>query len=131
MRLVVFILLSQVLVSMALANEHDQRMAQILEEYKVEPFGKRQRQRARIYCSNSRKKIIERTCIISVDGPGVFAPDIVYEKLNGRAALELSDLLIEYGIHPEGRRGVQNLEISCRLKSKNLPTSVRCRVIHV
>lgn len=130
MRLILTLLFAVLtLNAFALISNSSVELSRVLTENKVEPTGKRQRQGATAYCDIPRKnKMGEVECQIIVGTPGLI-PNTVYEELRGEKARELSDLLSQFGVKPEGKRGVQRADITCRIPKKSQDKTTTCRVI--
>jgi hypothetical protein len=93
------------------------RMVKFLIENKVEPWGKRKNQRAYLFCKNKTGPV----CDITVAGLGNELNE-VYEVLKGNKALELSQLLIEFGYRPQGKKQKQEVDLVCNeSKTTHLP----------
>lgn len=113
----------------ALISDRSIELSRVLAENKVLPSGKRQTQAATAYCEIPRKsKTGEPECQIIVGAPGNVL-NSVYEELRGEKAQELSDLLIQFKVRPDGKRGIQRADITCRLPKNKLEQPTECKVI--
>lgn len=110
----------------AQSEDRDPRMVKILSLNKVTPWGKRSLQEASLVCKTSRKHKIETLfCSIEVTPPGNELP-IVYEELHGERAIELSGLLVEFGVRPSGKHSYQKADIRCQTPKKHPELSSYC-----
>ena len=99
--------------SSALMDKHE-HMIQILKENKVQPQRRRQVQTATLECRKPLRLGGEIVCFVIVEG-GYNLPNEVYEKLHGEKAVELSNLLLEFGVTPQLKRSIQRADVRCRL----------------
>jgi hypothetical protein len=113
----------------ALISDRSIELSRVLSENQVLPSGKRQTQAATAYCEiplKSKSATVE--CQIIVGSPGNVL-NSVYFELRGDKAQELSDLLSQFHVRPQGKRGIQRANITCRLPKKRLDQPTVCQVI--
>lgn len=124
-----FLLISAL--SFAQSEDRSAQMVKILSENKVTPWGKRRIQEAKLICKTARKHKIESLmCTVDVTPPGNELP-IIYEELYGERAIEVSDLLKQFGVRPSGKNSYQSADIRCQLPKKRPELSSYCILIPV
>jgi hypothetical protein len=99
------------------------RMNNLLKENEVTAWGKRENRYGVVTCKVPRKTK-ELICNLRASGSDEFG---VYVKFNGVKAKEISDLLKEFNISPEGKRQRQQLEVDCKLNKGT--TIVHCESV--
>lgn len=111
----------------AFAHDSSERMVNFLKGIDVPVYGKRERLEVDITCRRTRK--VEKLCTIIVEGPGISAPAIYYRDVSGEQSEQLSNILIDFGIKPYGKKDYQEAWVKCVKPKHNLSAPAECTVI--